>query len=490
MKFNIGKYVYSVVFQLSLSMIVALLTLYQLHVLADTLNSEVLGALSLVTVMISFCQNLSEAGLGSYVLHKQELTYETIDSSLYASWFIGVAVSILSIFLGFLIFYFYKVNISISCGYIISVGLLFSSPCAAFQGFLLKLEKVNAVAIVEFFNKFLVLFFSVILLKFSSLAVYSIPIALSLSYIIKLLAYLLLSLKNDIHIIPKVFNLSEILKVAQFSSAQVSSQIVNTVTSKIDEIFIGKFFGLPVLGVYSIFKNLILQVSGLILPISRRLFMPLFSNSRRNEAEKHKLLVISHACFLVFTASCFGLFLIFPDLFIKSIFNEDLLQHSMLLSLLALTWFFRMSAGCIQTACIQILGMPWLEFKWNIFLCVLAIVLIFIVSFFKLSLYHLVSLFCLIYFWMFIYSFRFFYKEHFNRSFIAKLRLVSAVLSGGCFVVSAFYALLRYRLIIFGYDDLLIYFIEFVFYFLIQISVMFLFVIFLNKLIFKGKIYE
>lgn len=415
--------IYSGILQFSLSAVTALFALFQIHYLSFSFTTTELGILAVIIFMSTLCQNISEAGLGAYVLHREKITKEVCDGTSITAMIVGLFVAFLSVVVGFILYKIYgSYNIVIS-SCILSAGFLISSLSAVYQSFLLKLNRVNFVSVSDFLSKNLSVLFSLVLINID-VGVIAIPISILFSLVFKLLIYTFGLRDFEVKLIPRTFPRENINDIVRFSLAQLSGQIVNSISAKLDELIIGKFMGLQVLGVYSLFKNIIVQAAGLVLPIARRLFMPILSNSRIDQKKTEGIILLSHNLFTVFAALYFGFAFVFSREITEFVFDKKILASHNILSVLAVIWFFRTSGGCLQTACVQIYGKPWLEFTWNVIQGLMVVLIVSIVSLIGFQIeVVLYSVLC-IYILSFFMSFSFFYSDIFGDLIVAHITKV------------------------------------------------------------------
>ncbi|KPZ72997.1 Teichuronic acid biosynthesis protein TuaB [Shewanella sp. P1-14-1] len=335
-------------------------TIAQIFILSKNLTSMELGILSLATIPILISNIISDFGIGNYIVHKKNLALEQLSALFGLTVVLSVIAIVVLTLIGSFLSYFYNQDIIFYITLVSSVSIVFSCLSVVSYSIAVSNHNFEVVSKSEIINKVILIISIVVLFKLG-LGVYSLPIAQAIAFASKMIY--LFSWTKSIGKLPKyksLFDFNCILGAVPFGLSQVGSQVVNVIGQKTDELLIGYFIGINELGVYSVIKQILNACNGLVSVPIRKLLMPVFRELDFN----------NYSFLKAYNFYVSLIFLTFSLVFISSGIISTLLPvlngFDIELSVLVVAWFFRLSAGNLQTALLVSKGKPEEELKWNV----------------------------------------------------------------------------------------------------------------------------
>lgn len=251
--------------------------LIQIAIVTRYLTAEEIGIISLVMVVLGVARVFSDGGMSNSLVHFQNLDTNQI-SSLY--W--------LNILLSFIVAALLYLNAQLIANifdsdslaiYIKAVSITIIIAAVGQQYYVLLKRDLHfkTISFIDLGQKIVVFISTVILLVVYKFGVLSIIYAT----IIGTLFYSISSLIIGVRLFnwPRLveLNLSSIIECIKFGSYQMAGRSVGYVSSNLDKLFIGKFFGMHILGFYELATILINRPISVINPIFNTVSFPLFS---------------------------------------------------------------------------------------------------------------------------------------------------------------------------------------------------------------------
>lgn len=340
----------------------ALLHLVQLVVLTRLLTPEDFGLMALVAVVLSFTAILSDLGLNSAYLQRQNVSEEERSSLYWSNLLMSIVLAGLLVSISPLI--------SASLGEERLTPLIALSSltfiCNAFgQQLKMNAEKMllfRTVIIVEV-SSLSVGFLVAISAALSGMGVYSliygsIVAALSSS----ILAWIFLS--NGWRPLWH-FSLKDAKSFLGFGGAMVGNSIVNQVNMTLDLLLGGRMLLASQLGLYSVPRNLILQLQSLINPMVTRIGFPLIASVQDDKFRVRSIYLRTVRTTTAISAPLY-LFVAFNASYIVEVFlGASWAEAGQLLRVLALWGLVRSTINPVGSLLFGV-GRADLSLKWNI----------------------------------------------------------------------------------------------------------------------------
>ena len=118
-------------------------------ILARLLTPKEFGVVAIVTVFITFFRLLSEMGLGVGIVQKKDLSDEDISSFFILTIFIAILFGLCFYIFSYAIAAFYKNNVYISIGHLLSITLIFSTLTTVPSSILRKNKKFITIGVIQ-----------------------------------------------------------------------------------------------------------------------------------------------------------------------------------------------------------------------------------------------------------------------------------------------------------------------------------------------------
>lgn len=345
-----------IIFQLLSTGILFILQFIQLKFLTDSLSVSDFGGYAISVVFFNVFIILGDSGVGSFFIHKQKKYI----SVMYFLW------SLRNAFFCFLVLTLliplWNVVFSFSSFYMVLPFVLLSLPFFSLgsisQSILLVKERQLLVSTIDIASKILstILLISLI----DELGLYAAGLSYSSYWLFRSL-FLLFFTRSS-------FKKSKDLDndFRNYSGSLISSQILGSLRYQADVLVVGVFFGSHITGIYSLAKQLVNIPSQLTNPILQRIVLPYFSKFQSSSV-KLDFAVKQIGFYLIgFSGLIFIFIFLYSDFILNFIGGEEYLEASYILSVMAATFFLRLSFGGLQSSLAQSLGRTDIELRWSL----------------------------------------------------------------------------------------------------------------------------
>lgn len=330
-------------------------------VLTRLLNKEVFGLLALTMFFLSFTDLFLDMGINATLYHKKDIDDDEW-SSLF--WFNIIFRSFIYLILCLItpvIVHFYHLNELYYLIPIAGLNIIFSFG-SLFSTYLQKNLLFKNVSIINSIGTIISFILSVFL-AYKGQGVYSLIIPILFVSLITSLFFIEKSIRRIK--ISFYFNFSKITPFLKLGSYDVASRFLDFFSRDIDTILVGKYFGVIELGAYSVVKQIVLRLYGLINPIISQVTIPIFSKINQ---DKEKIKTYFLDLLEITTTINFPLFF-FLAISSKSIlsllFGQQYVQSYNIFSILLLSYSINIIAG-LASILIVALGKLKYGFYWTI----------------------------------------------------------------------------------------------------------------------------
>jgi len=252
----------------------SLMQLVQMAVLARLLSPEDFGLMALVSVAIVFCSLFSDMGLSSAFIQRQDVTPQQRSSLFWLNIAMGTALTILMIAISPLAAWYFDDDRLLPLFALTATTLIIN---AAGQQVRIAAEKTlhfRPVVLVDTCSTLLG-FAATVLAALAGWGVYSLAFGSVLGAISgTLLAWLFIA--NSWR--PRFgFKADDVRPFIGFGGSLVANNIVNQFNASVDLLIGGRMLAASQLGLYSVPRNLVLQLQFLVNPVITRVAFPLIS---------------------------------------------------------------------------------------------------------------------------------------------------------------------------------------------------------------------
>lgn len=336
----------------------------QVAILARLLAPADFGLMTLVTATLAFATIFADMGISSAIIHRRDVTLQQLSSLFWLNVSASSVLMLLLMLISPLFAYFYgeprltELLLWASCLFLIN-GLGQQLRVNAEKA--LEFRKLATIEIIAALLGFAVAIGSALL----GVGVY----ALIWGGLINALMTTVLSwfiLANGWRPTFRL-KLTEIRTFLKFGAYMIGNNVANTINSMLDIFLGGHLLGASALGLYSLPRNLALQIAGLINPIITRIGFPVMA-AVQHEPAKIKSIYLKT---MRMTASInfpiyFGLAVFSPSI-VQIMFGEQWAASSDTLRILAF-WGLIRSTGNPVGSLLLAVGKADLQFKWNLIL--------------------------------------------------------------------------------------------------------------------------
>ncbi len=222
-------------------------------ILARLISAEESGVVAVILVFSTFFKLLTDMGLGVGVVQNKELSDDDVNHIYSFTVYIGIIMVPLFCLVSYPIAWFFKNDVYVPIGRILSVALLFQSLNMIPNAVLMKRKEFAKVAIRTVIVSF-VTYLLTIVLAFAGLSYYALAMQSVISSIAAFV-WNICSTKLRFHI--KV-NFGSVKKIFSYSTYNMAFNITNYFARNLDNLLCGKFIGEAALGFYNKAYNLML----------------------------------------------------------------------------------------------------------------------------------------------------------------------------------------------------------------------------------------
>lgn len=278
--------------------ITIILQLFVNAVLSRLLTPDDYGIVAVITVFSTFFISLSDMGFGAAIVQRKDLKEEDINKIYAFTLFVAIILMLMFCILSFGIARFYKNDVYVLLGWILSISLFFNALNMVPNGIMNREKRFGAIAI-RTICAYLIAAGVAILLAFCGFRFYSIAIQTVISSMIIFFWNLFetrpsLQFKGCTKSVKKVLN---------YSGFQFAFNIVNYLSRNLDNLLTGKFMGNEALGYYYKAYNLMLypvnNLTGVISPVLHPLLSD-YQNEKKIIYKKYMKIVK-----ILFLVGCF-----------------------------------------------------------------------------------------------------------------------------------------------------------------------------------------
>ncbi|MDY0210640.1 MAG: lipopolysaccharide biosynthesis protein [Acholeplasma sp.] len=217
-----------------------------ISILSRILTPEIFGIVAIINVFTTLFVLLSDFGLGTGIIQRQDLSKRDINVIFGFSIYVGIFLSIIFIVLSFFIVNFYDNTVYYTICLLLSISVFFNTVNTTPNALLMKEQKFTVVAkrvfLVNLFSAFISITIAFTFRNFYALIFQSIATSVA--------AFIWNISSVKIKPIMKI-DLSTIDKIKGYSGFHFAYNIINYFSRNLDNFLIGKYIGQVELGYYN-----------------------------------------------------------------------------------------------------------------------------------------------------------------------------------------------------------------------------------------------
>ena len=358
-----------------------LLSVVQLMIVARYIDKADFGTMSIIHVVLGMVGMFTDLGMYAAMMHKQNITNNQYNSIYWFNWILNASIFVLVCLAAYPVAMFYNdVNLThLIC--LAALGILLAPFGKIFYTIKQKNLEFSFISKIGIIGNALV-FLTTVLFCLLGLGIYALILPILIRGVFTAIVFSIAGRKQfkvQFH-----FNMAEIKDFFKIGIYDTGAQLMDYISYKIDVILVGRFFGLEVLGLYNMGKELALKVMKMISPIINSVATPILSKLQ-NEPDKIKF---NYSRILSFVG-----FINIPILIALSIFSEEVVNiffsekyanAATFVRILAF-WGIFASIGNPAGNLVVAKGRTDISFKWTIVRFICAPITIYIASFFEVE---------------------------------------------------------------------------------------------------------
>ena len=332
----------------------------KLFILARLLEKTDFGLIAIAMMVIGFTEIFSNLGLSIGLIHKQDITQKQYSSVYWVNLIASVLLyGVLWAITPLLVRFYTEPELA---SIIPQLGLLliinaFGKIFYTFKTKELEFKFISIVNIVCVVAGAIL----TVLLALWGFGVYCLVYGMLFQALAMQLTYAISGFgKYKILFYCKLKDIADYLKIGGF---QVGTQVLDYAAAKLDIFLIGRFFGMELLGIYNLAKELILRIIHIINPIITNVATPAFAKIQDNVPlmQNTYLRILKLLSSLNFPI--FFLFFVFAEPITLLVYGEKMMGVALFLRILSM-WGLLNSVGNPAGILMVSLGRTDLGFYW------------------------------------------------------------------------------------------------------------------------------
>lgn len=358
----------------------ALVQIGKLMILARLLPKSDFGLIAIVLMLVGFFDIFASLGLSVGIIHKQNITREQYSSVFWINLIASIVIyGILCICSPLAVNFFHQDELALLIP-IMGTQLIINAFGKMFFTFKTKELEFKFISIVSI-TGVAIGAIATIIMAYSGLRVYSLVYGMLIQSLVIQVTYAVSGMRK--YRILFTLHVREIFDILKIGGYQVGTQVFDYISNKIDIFIIGRFFGMEMLGIYNLAKELVLKVIQVFNPIITNVATPAFSKIQDNlplmQTTYLKILkFLSFVNFPFFIAT-----FIFAEPITIFFYGQKMIEVAVFVRILALWGLFN-SVGNPAGILMISLGRTDLGFYWTIVRIFITSAVILIASYFNI----------------------------------------------------------------------------------------------------------
>jgi len=342
---------------------IAILTIVQMYILFRLLSKEDFGIMATISAAYFYLRAICTFQIGEAIMHTDNIRQnrKKLSSAIWGLLILSTIVYVLVILFGSFYADIFSNN-SIYFGLSkISLLLFFDVIYEVYRSILHKELQFDKLFTISFLGKS-VYFFSSILLAYLGFGYKALLYSFFLSAITESVLAYFYGRKMFTPIL--YFKWSLIRDVMRFGGYSSGSRFLRKIRDQFDTILIGRFFGMETLGVYNVFKSLLLRLVKILSPLVGNVTTPLLTREKSNFNHAKNIFYTQNKFYTLFTFPLFMGLLVFSKSVIGYYFGQEYLPNIFLFQLLTIAYLLSNTTALMNTLVVshgEVKG----SFYWN-----------------------------------------------------------------------------------------------------------------------------
>ncbi len=343
------------------TLIRAVLQLFQIAVLARFLSPADYGLMAMVIVALSFAAVFSDIGLSTAFTQRQQISHQERSSLYWLNVAVGAVLMLLVMGISPMVAMFFNEPQLVPLMLLVATNFLVISLGQQLRMNVEKALNFRPIALIEIFAAFLG-FAVALLAAWLGWGVFALVVAaMTSAWLTLVLSWLVLAQgwRPDWRL-----NWSEVRWFAQFGGNMVLNNFINHVNGTIDLVIGGRMLGAQQLGLYSVPRNLLLQVQGMVNPIFTRVGFPLIASIQHDKERVKQVYLKTMNVTVSVNAPIYIAIVVFTPEMVWLVLGPNWVDAAPLMRVLAV-WGLLRSFGNPLGSLLFGLGHVKLSTKWN-----------------------------------------------------------------------------------------------------------------------------
>lgn len=362
----------------------AVVKVLQLAILARFLTKEDFGLMGIAVLVNSFCLIFADMGMATAAMHETQLTREKFSSLYWFNLFIGLILTIIVSLCAPLIANYYNRSELVGIVSVTSLLIFVNSSYSLHRTLQQKNMNFRFMSFAEIISSTVVLI-SNIIFAIKGFGVYSLVWSSLIGSLVNACLYLFVALFIE-HSISLHFKIKEVTDALQIGLFQVGSSTIDFFSREMDSFIVSSYMSLELFGIYTLFKNLAMNIYQVINPIVTNVTTPVFAKLQDNKE------VLKNGYIKTVNMLGFVNFPIYSILAVSSfsvvsiLYGSSYTDYAFVLSCLAIYYAFQ-SCGNPVGALLIATGRTDRGFYWTIFRIVFTGVYLYIAAHYYLFIF-------------------------------------------------------------------------------------------------------
>ena len=337
MKKNLGNVAFNGLKWMTLGTIGRSLSqILQIAILTRFLPKESFGLVAMALFVINFTNLFVDMGFTSAIIHRQNISDKEYSSIYWFNIFISLVLVIILYLSASIISSFYNQSELSNVIRILSLNIIFLAIGRLHRTTLQKEFKFKQINIVDIISSFFGLLIAIIL-ALINFKIYSLVYSTLSISLIASTSFIVLNLKD--HPIKLHFRHKELNPFIKIGFFSMGSKIISYLSTDIDILIVGKFFGPSSLGLYSLSKQLVIKIFAVINPIITNILSPLLSYIQNDTKQVRSYFLKVTSILSITNLPIYVLVAIFSSEILTIVYGPDYIEANSILALLCFVYF-------------------------------------------------------------------------------------------------------------------------------------------------------
>jgi len=340
--------------------------LIQIAIIARYLSPDEIGIISLVTVIIGTGRVFGDAGMSNAIIHFQDLNAQQINALYWINVIVAFFISSAIFFLALPIANLLSTADLAPFIRIMSFAIVLGSIGQQFYILLKRDFHFKEISLIDLAQRVVIFMSIIIMLVVWKMGILSVIYATVIGSIVYSTVSIMIGLKyfNLPNLI--AVNFSNLKECLRFGGFQFMDRSVGYLSSNLDKLFIGRFFGTDVLGIYELATVLINRPISIINPMFNNVSFPLFSKMQHDLPRLNQWYIKKIAIISMISAAIYcGMYSIRYEL-VEFIYGEDWNMIASSLSVLFILGYFKSVSNPMGTYVLA-LGRPDISLYFKLY---------------------------------------------------------------------------------------------------------------------------